>query len=158
MRSKSCLFMMLFFLIIKVIASATEPVSSPEHSLKLTAPRKKKKNQHKLMPCFGPERSLEDFFKHYSGTDRLCLCCYCYFCCSSFLYSSGTQWMIEWAYEWISEWAFKWDRLLFSPGLPDEWATKNSGNQMQSLCHICAFCWELQSNIRNTVTKHENFY
>lgn len=120
--------------------------------------KKKKKNQHKLMPCFGPERSLEDFFKHYSGTDRLCLCCYCYFCCSSFLYSSGTQWMIEWAYEWISEWAFKWDRLLFSPGLPDEWATKNSGNQMQSLCHICAFCWELQSNIRNTVTKHENFY
>ena len=151
---------MLFFLIIKVIASATEPVSSPEHSLKLTAPRKKKKKktQHKLMPCFGPERSLEDFFKHYSGTDRLCLCCYCYFCCSSFLYSSGTQWMSEWAYEWISEWAFKWDRLLFSPGLPDEWATKNSGNQMQSLCHICAFCWELRSNIRNTVTKHENFY
>lgn len=25
------------------------------------------------MPWFGPERSLEDFFKHYSGTDRLCL-------------------------------------------------------------------------------------
>lgn len=46
--------------------------ASPEHFLKLTAPRKKKK-KHKLMPCFGPERSLEDFFKHYSGTDRLCL-------------------------------------------------------------------------------------
>lgn len=83
-RSKSCLFMMLFFLIIKVIAMRQNQCS-PRAFSQVNCTTKKKK-QHKLMPCFGPERSLEDFFKHYSGTDktifglRVGLCCYCYFC------------------------------------------------------------------------------
>ena len=66
--------------------------------------------------------------------------------------------MNEWTYEQISEWTSTWDRLLFSHGLPDGRATKYSGNQIQILCYISAVCWELWSNIRNTVTKRENFY